>query len=53
MDKLIPYTKLSKRARRQLDRARRRDWGGICPVTRKPASSRAYNRRRAQDWKGE
>jgi len=51
MEKYIPYEKLSKKEKRKLDQARRQTWGELNPVTRKPANSKAYNRRRAQAWK--
>lgn len=51
MEKYIPYEKLSKKERRKLDAARRTTWGSVSPVTRKPVSSKAYNRRKAQSWK--
>ena len=51
MEKFIPYEKLSKKEKRKLNRARRQTWGAMSPVTRKPVSSRAYNRKKAQDWK--
>ena len=47
MKKFIPYGKLSKKKRRELDAARRTVWT-ISPVTRKPENSRAYNRKKAQ-----
>lgn len=50
MEKYIPYEKLSKKEKRKLDSARRSIWGALSPVTRKPVSSRAYNRRKAQRW---
>ena len=43
---IIPYEKLSKKAKKELDRRKRRDWGGISPVTRKPDNPRAYNRKK-------
>ena len=43
---LIPYEKLSKKAKKERDRRKRRDWGGISPVTRKPDNPRAYNRKK-------
>ena len=49
MVKFIPYEKLSKKKRRELDARRRTTWA-ISPVTRKPASSKAYNRKKAQKW---
>ena len=53
MEKFIPYEKLSKKEKRKIDKARRQTWGELSPVTRKPASSKAYNRKRTQDWKKE
>lgn len=53
MEKFIPYEKLSKKKRRELDAARRGSWGGVNPVTKKPQNSKAYNRRKTQDWKRE
>ena len=51
MEKFIPYEKLSKKEKRRLDAAKRGSWGEINPVTRKPRSSKAYNRAKAQNWK--
>ena len=51
MEKFVPYEKLSKKEKRKLDQARRQTWGELNPVTRKPENSKAYNRRRTQDWK--
>ena len=53
MAKFIPYEKLSKKEKRKLDLAKRQTWGELNPVTRKPENSKAYNRRKAQDWKRE
>ncbi len=51
MDKYIPYEKLSKREKRKLDTAKRSTWGNLNPVTRKPENSKAYNRKKMQNWK--
>ncbi len=51
MDKYIPYEKLSKKEKRKLDTARRTTWGNLNPVTRKPENSKAYNRKKMQNWK--
>gem|GEM_PF-322644 len=51
MEKFIPYKKLSKKKRRELDLMKRGSWGGLNPVTRKPKNPRAYDRRKAQSWK--
>ena len=53
MEKFIPYEKLSKKEKRKIDLARRQTWGELNPVTRNPVSSKAYNRKRTQDWKKE
>lgn len=53
MEKFIPYEKLSKKEKRKMDQAKRQTWGELNPVTRKPANSNAYNRKKAQDWKKE
>lgn len=50
MEKFIPYEKLSKKKKRELDAKRRGSWGGLNPVTRKPENSRAYNRRKVRTW---
>ncbi len=48
MEKIIPYEKLSKKKQRELDQLRRRTWGQLSPVTRKPENPRAYNRQKAR-----
>ena len=50
MEKFIPYEKLSKKKRRELNAARRGTWT-VNPVTRKPANPKAYNRKTARNWK--
>ena len=52
MEKFIPYAKLSKKKRRELDAKRRGTWT-INPVTRKPPDPRAYNRNKAQKWRND
>ena len=51
MEKYIPYEKLSKKEKRKIDSCRRKTWGNLNPVTRKPANSKAYNRKKNQYWK--
>ena len=53
MEKCIPYEKLSKKEKRKLDHQRRTTWGSLNPITRKPENSKAYNRRKARNWKSE
>ena len=40
----VPYEKMSKKKKREIDRLKRRDWGGINPVTRRSENPRAYKR---------
>ena len=49
MDRFIPYEKLSKRKRRELDSLKRTTWD-ISPVTRKPENPKAYKRTKTQKW---
>lgn len=44
MEKFIPYQKLSKKARRELDRKRRVTWGNVNPGTRHEPNPKAYQR---------
>lgn len=53
MTKFVPYEKMSKKQKRRLDEQRRATWGEINPVTRKSDNPKAYNRRKAQQWKKE
>lgn len=46
--KFIPFDKLSKKARREQNRQRRKNWNGISPLTRKPENPKAYNRQKAR-----
>jgi hypothetical protein len=47
MQKFIPRGKLSKKARKELDSAKRRTWNGVNPATRTAESKKAYNRKKA------
>ena len=48
MEKYIPYEKLSKKKRRELDARQRGSWNGFSPVTRRPENPKAYNRQKAR-----
>ena len=50
MEKFIPYEKLSKKKKRELNQKRRSSWCGVNPVTRKPTNPKAYNRQKAWKW---
>ena len=51
MEKQIPFQKLSKKKQREENRKHRNTWGPLNPVTRRPENPKAYNRRKAQEWK--
>jgi len=49
VEKFIPYGKLSKKKKRELDASKRGSWNGISPVTRKPLNPKAYNRAKTRN----
>jgi len=49
----VSYGKLSKKKRREIDQAKRATWGSVSPVTKRVASEKAYNRKKAQRWQRE
>ncbi|MBQ1552138.1 MAG: hypothetical protein IIZ66_01215 [Clostridia bacterium] len=49
MPKFIPYKKLSKRKRRELDNEQRGSWGAVKPVTRAIKSRKIYDRKRTKE----
>ena len=51
MAKFIPFVKLSKKTQQEINKSHRKSWGNIDPVTKRPANSKAYNRKKAQAWK--
>ena len=48
MEKFIPFDKLSKKRKRELNAKRRKGWNGLNPVTRRPENPKAYVRRKVQ-----
>ena len=44
MEKFIPLSKMSKKQQKEYYSRRRKDWGGLSPVTRRLADPKAYNR---------
>ena len=48
MKAFVPYEKLSKKKKREIDRARRATWGEVVPVTKKIESAKAYSRKKHQ-----
>jgi hypothetical protein len=50
MEKFIPFVKLSKKKKRELEARKRGTWGGLNPVTRKPKNPKAYDRQKTRKW---
>ena len=52
MKKFVEYEKLSKKQKKEIDKARRADWNSVVPVTKKIESAKIYNRKKHQrrDW---
>jgi hypothetical protein len=48
MEHYIPYKKLSKKKRQEMDKRKRVTWGTLNPVTRKPPNPKAYDRKKAR-----
>lgn len=46
MEKFIPREKLSKKARKAVDKGKRGTWGAVNPVTRVAESKKAYHRKK-------
>jgi len=44
MKKFVPLSKQSKQKQKQYHAAKRSDWGGLSPVTRKPPNPKAYTK---------
>lgn len=44
MTNFVPYEKLSKKKKKEMNAKKRNTWNGLNPVTRKPENPRAYNR---------
>lgn len=51
MTTFVPYEKLSKKKKREIDSAKRGSWNGINPATRKSENPKAYRREKTLKWK--
>ncbi len=49
MEKFIPYEKLSKKRKKELDSKKRGVWQ-MNPVTRRPENPKAYKRKKTHLW---
>ena len=45
MKKFVPYEKLSKKEKKKINSAKRRDWNGLNPVTRVADCPKKYSRK--------
>ena len=45
MEKFVPYEKLSKKKKKELNAKKRKTWA-VSPVTRRPPDPKAYNRKK-------
>ena len=43
--RFVPYENLSKKKKKKVDSQKRRDWGGLSPVTRVKESKKTYSRK--------
>ena len=48
MKAFVPYEKLSKKQRKEIDKAKRATWGEVVPVTKRIDSAKIYNRKKHQ-----
>ena len=48
MKAFVPYEKLSKKQKKEIDKAKRATWGEVVPVTRRIDSAKIYNRKKHQ-----
>lgn len=49
MSKFVPYNKMSKRQRREVDKIQRSDWGTMNPKTQVSKNKKRYDRK---EWRG-
>ena len=50
MTRFVPRVKMSKRAKREQDSAKRRTWEQMNPVTRRTENKKAYTRKKSPRW---
>lgn len=48
MKAFVPYEKLSKKQKKEIDKAKRATWGEVVPVTKRIDSAKIYNRKKHQ-----
>ena len=50
MKKFVEYEKLSKKQKREIDKAKRASWGDVIPVSKRVESAKIYNRKKCRRW---
>ena len=50
MKKFVEYEKLSKKQKREIDKAKRASWGDVIPVSKRVESAKIYNRKKYRRW---
>ena len=50
MKKFTPYEKLSKKQKKEIDKAKRAGWGDVIPVSKTIESAKIYNRKKCRRW---
>ena len=50
MARFISREKLGKKAKRELDKAKRQSWESVNPITRKNESKKTYKRKKPSRW---
>lgn len=51
MKQYVSIKKQQKKVQRAFTAKQRGSWGGLNPVTRKPENPKAYNRKKAGQWR--
>lgn len=50
MEKFIPYEKMSKKKKKEINQKKRNTWNGLNPITRKSKNLKIYNRKKVLKW---
>lgn len=53
MEKFIPYEKMSKKKKKEINQKKRSTWNGLNPITRKSKNLKIYNRKKVLKWNDE
>lgn len=50
MEKFVPFEKLSKKKKKELNAKKRGSWHGVNPATRRSENPKAYKRKKIVRW---